>query len=156
MGTEPTNNFNEPGWSGSFEQEFFPCPMLNEDDDCCNDVVTVNFGRLNDLPFETTCNKDLDAQELALLADYIMEVATEELPACDGIVLNPVAINVMLNFTTCCVENTPCFWLENPCDCYEDFPSPFWGCCEGYVLQLEVKYARTTPCIPPITDSPIG
>jgi len=149
--------FDEEGWSGSFEQQFFPCPVLLDEGDCCNDVVVVNLGYFPDLPFNPICNPNLDAQELKDLADYIVVWANNDLPTCDGITLNLVAVNVRFGTTLNCTEPHPCPLLDNACDCYEDFPDdPYWAQCESYSLQLEVKYARTTPCLPPFTDSPIG
>ena len=139
--------FGEVGWEGTFEEEYFPCSKIIEAGDCCDDSEIREFP-INFLPFSPACNNDLDEQELQDLADFILDLSMVDLPVCeDGTILNPVDINVIILNALCCVYEAPCPELDDPCDCYSDYPDdPYWLCCEGYTMSIQVKYARTTAC----------
>lgn len=149
FGSYPTHSMDREGWSGTFENQFFPCPPITEAGDCCNETVFVDYGQINEsnLSFEFTCNDDLSIAELQELDNLITSIANQDLPVCDGITLHPIAINVTLDIITCCVDPNPCPFYDDPCMCRDMFPNiPYWGCCESYNLSLEVLYGRTTPC----------
>ncbi len=141
--------FNQSGWNGLFEDALFPCDIAMPEGNCCSDIV-VKSSIYVPVPFSTTCNYELDEDELELLAIAIMQKANDNRPICEGVTLNPVAINVIPQRPLCCVPwvtPNPCPQLPDPCDCYDDFPNdPYFGCCESYDIYIEVKYARTTEC----------
>jgi len=150
----PSSTMKDPDWKGTFEQQYYPCSQFYEVHDCCNSSVTKEFGPL-ELPFTTTCNRNLDATELHQLADVIDEIAMANRPLCEEMFLNPVAINVSVAVTSCCVYNQPpCLdGGMDACECMDEHPNnPYFECCRTYYLFVQVNYSRTTPCLSSIPE----
>lgn len=127
-------------WEGSFERQFNRCVLIDfEPGSCCEEVVVSEYNI--EVPFKRTCNTELDTKEQNLLSKAILAQIELNKPECKGGAYLPVEINVFQAYTSCCVQQSPCPWEDDPCDCFEEYSThPYFGCCQSYSFGLQIRY----------------